>query len=342
MALMLEIKKLEKGMVEIKGEIESEVFESFRDKALKHLGEHVKVDGFRPGHIPANVVEKNVGEMAVLEEMAQMALSKQYPKILEENKIDAIGYPRINITKLAKGNPLGFTITVATLPEIKLADYKSIAKDFNKTEVKVEVTDAEIEGVMKNVKMMKAKEDAKGAEIPADAPLPELDDKYIKKLGGFDDLADFKTKITENIRGEKEFRAKDKRRLEIIEKIIEKTPIDVPDVLVDSEIAKMQSKMKADIEGMGMKYDDYMKNLGKTPEDMKKDWRENAEKRAKLQLVVAEIAKAEKIKAPSESVNEEVKKVMSTYDDVDENNARAYIESVLENEEVMKFLESQK
>ncbi len=339
---MTEINKLEKGMVEIKGEIEMEIFESFRDKALKHLGEHVKVDGFRPGHIPANVVEKNVGEMAILEEMAQMALSKQYPKILEENKIDAIGYPRINITKLAKGNPLGFTITVATLPEIKLADYKSIAKELNKEEIKIEVTDAELEGVIKNVQTMKQKEDAKGAEIPEGTPLPDLDDEYVKKLGGFENLSDFKAKVKENMRSEKEFRAKDKLRLSIIEKIIEGTPMEVPDVLIDSEIAKMEAKMKADIEAMGMKYDDYVKNIGKSPEDMKKDWRANAEKRAKLQLVVAEIAKAENIKAPAEAVEAEVKKVMLAYDDVDENNARAYIESVLENEEVMKFLEGQK
>ncbi len=339
---MLEIKKLEKGMVEIKGEIDADVFESFRERALKHLGEHVKVDGFRPGHTPANVVEKNVGEMAVLEEMAQMALSKSYPQILIDNKIDAIGYPRINITKLAKGNPLGYTITVATLPEIKLADYKSIAKELNKEEIKIEVSDAELEGVIKNVQTMKQKEDAKGAEIPEGAPLTELDDEYVKKLGGFENLSDFKAKVKENMRSEKEFRAKDKRRLSIIEKIIEGTPMEVPDVLIDSEIAKMEAKMKTDIEAMGMKYDDYVKNIGKSSEDMKKDWRENAEKRAKLQLVVAEIAKAEKIKAPKESVDAEVKKVMSTYDDVDENNARAYIESVLENEEVMKFLESQK
>lgn len=329
-------------MVEIKGEIDADVFESFRERALKHLGEHVKVDGFRPGHIPANVVEKNVGEMAVLEEMAQMALSKSYPQILIDNKIDAIGYPRINITKLAKGNPLGYTITVATLPEIKLADYKSIAKELNKEEIKIEVSDAELEDVIKNVQTMKQKEDAKGAEIPEGAPLPELDDEYVKKLGGFENLSDFKAKVKENMRSEKEFRAKDKRRLSIIEKIIEGTPMEVPDVLIDSEIAKMEAKMKTDIEAMGMKYEDYVKNIGKSSENMKKDWRENAEKRAKLQLVVAEIAKAEKIKAPKESVDAEVKKVMSTYDDVDENNARAYIESVLENEEVMKFLESQK
>lgn len=339
---MSEIKKLEKGLVEIKGEIAADVLETFREKALKHIGEHLNVDGFRPGHIPANIVEKNAGDMAVMEEMAQMALSAEYPKILAENKIDAIGYPRINITKIAKGSALGFTITVATLPEIKLADYTAIAKEQNKEAVKVEVGDAEIEAVMKNLRMMRQKEEAAGAEIAADAPLPELDDEFVKKLGDFTDLADFRTKMTENIRAEKEFRAKDKRRLEIVEKIMEKTPIDVPEILIDSEIEKMHAKMKSDIENMGMNYDDYVRTLGKSEDEMKREWRDNAEKRAKLQLVITEIAKTENIKAPKESVDAEVKKVMATYPDVHEHNARAYIESVLENEAVMKFLEEQK
>lgn len=339
---MVDIKKLDKGIIEIKGEIDAAAFEAYRAKALKHLGEHVKVDGFRPGHVPANIVEKNVNEMAVLEEMAQSALSENYPKILSENKIDAIGYPQINITKLAKGNPLGYTITVATMPEFKLPDYKEIAKSLNKEEIKVEVTDADLEAVIKNIRIMKQKEDAKGAPVAEDAPLPELEDEFIKKLGDFEGLADFKVKMTDNIRNEKDFRAKDKRRLEIIEKIMEKTPIEVPEVLINSEISKMQSKMMSDLENMGVKYEDYMKSLGKTDAEMKEGWRENAEKRAKLQLVVTKIAEAESIKAPSEAVEAEVKKVVSTYKDADPANARMYIESVLENEEVMKFLESQK
>ena len=57
-----------------------------------------------------------------------MALSEYYPKILEENKIDAISRPEISITKLARKNPLGFKIKTATMPEMKLPDYKQIAK----------------------------------------------------------------------------------------------------------------------------------------------------------------------------------------------------------------------
>jgi FKBP-type peptidyl-prolyl cis-trans isomerase (trigger factor) len=337
----MEINKLEKSLVEIKGEIGVEEFESFRAAALKKLGENVEIDGFRKGHAPANVLESKVGEVAILEEMAQLALSKNYGKIITENNIDAIGYPKINITKLAKGNPLGFTITVATLPEIKLPDYKALAKKANSSEEKVEVTDAEYDAIIKQAKIIRAKEAAKGGEIDENA-LPELDDEYVKTLGGFADLADFQTKIRENVLQEKTFRAKDKKRLEIIESIIAETKLDVPEVLVDSEVHKMLHKMKTDIENMGLKYDDYLKSINKTEDDLHKDFEKDAEKRAKLQLIVGEIAKAEKLEAPKDMVEAEVKKVTEIYKDADPENARMYIESVLQNEEVFKFLEAQK
>ncbi len=339
--MSIEIKKLEKSLVEIKGEIDAVELESFRATALKKLGESVEIDGFRKGHVPANILEQKLPEMAILEEMSQMALSKNYGKILIDNKIDAIGYPKINITKLAKGNPLGFTITVATLPEIKLPDYKSLAKKANSKEEKVEVTDEEFEAIIKQAKIIRAKEAVKGGEIDENA-LPELDDEYVKTLGGFENLEDFNKKIRENVLAEKEMRAKDKKRLEIIEAIISETNLEVPEVLIDSEVHKMIHKMRNDIEAMGLKYDDYLKTLNKTEADLHKDFEKDAEKRAKLQLIVGEIAKAEKIEAPKEAVEAEVKKVTEIYKDVSPENARAYIESVLQNEEVFKFLEAQK
>ena len=131
MPTMFEVKKGLNSTVEIKGEIEASVFEQARPEAIKHLSEKVNIDGFRKGHVPENVLEKHVGEIAILEEMAHITISKNYGKILLENKIDAIGYPNIQITKLAKGNPLGFTITVAVVPEMTLPDYKKIAKEIN-------------------------------------------------------------------------------------------------------------------------------------------------------------------------------------------------------------------
>jgi trigger factor len=128
----------------------------------------------------------------------------------------------------------------------------------------------------------------------------------------------------------------------MIEEIEKETKIDVPDILIQSETEKMIARMKSDIEKMGLKYEDYLKNLGKNDEQVREEFKGDAEKRAKVQMIVGEIAVKENLKPDAEQVKEEVKKVMEAYKDADERNAKMYIENVLVNEEVFKFLEEQK
>ncbi len=128
MTMKIRVKNLPKSEVEIEGELETEIFETYFSKALKKIGETLKLDGFRAGKIPESVLLSKIPEIRILEEMAEMALGEHYPKILVEEKIDAVSRPEISITKLARKNPLGFKIKTAVLPEIKLPDYKSLAK----------------------------------------------------------------------------------------------------------------------------------------------------------------------------------------------------------------------
>ena len=69
--------------------------------------------------------------MSILGEAAEEALNEVYPSIIESEKLFVMGQPEVAITKLAKGNPLGFKITVAILPEFKLPDYKKNCKSRN-------------------------------------------------------------------------------------------------------------------------------------------------------------------------------------------------------------------
>lgn len=347
----LEINKKEKSTIEIKGEIDVSDFEKSREEAFKKLGEHIEIDGFRKGKAPKDMIIKKLGEQIILEEMAQITLSKAYPQILMENKIEAIGYPQINITKLAKDNPLGFTILTAVIPEINLPDYKSIAKNINKKTEEIKVTDEEVEDLIKRIKKMKAHDDfhknnpdIKGHDHPEikDEDLPELDLEYVKTLGDFKDMDDFNKKMKEDILRDKEFRAKEKNRLEIIEAIEKESKIDVPEILIQSETSKIIAKMKSDVEQMGLKYEDYLKNLGKTEDEIKESLKGDSEKRARIQMIVGEIAVKENLKADEKKLEEEVQKVLKEYKDADERNARNYIESVLVNEEVFKLLESQR
>src|SRR3989344_1071135 len=301
--MLVTVKKLPKSEVEILGELETDVFESYFDKALKKVGENVEIDGFRKGKVPENILLSKVPESRILEEMAELALAEHYPKIVEENKIDAISRPEISITKLARKNPLGFKIKTAVLPEIKLPDYKKVAKkaiaEVTDAEKNVVVTDADVDNTIIDIRKSRApkmhmatppetspRPNAEGGQASQaeegkilEPELPEFNDEFVQALGPFKDVADFKAKLKENIKLEKGNAGKEKTRLKIIEKIIEGSTLEVPNVLVDMELEKILYRMESDITQMGLKFEDYLKHLNKTKEDLRKEFRADAEKK---------------------------------------------------------------
>lgn len=351
--MKINIKKLPKSEVEIEGEIDSEVFESYFPKALKKLGENLKLDGFRKGKIPENVLLSNIPEINILEEMAQMALSEYYPKIIAEERIDAISRPEISIIKLARKNPLGFKIKTAVLPEIKLPDYKKISgkiiSEITEKEKDTSVSEEELESTIMDIRKSRAPkvhmaehEHKEGEErVHPEPELPEFNDEFVKALGPFKDIADFKSKLKENIKLEKENQLKEKTRLKIIEKIIEESVLEVPEILIEVELDKILYKMESDITQMGLKFEDYLKHLSKTTADLRKEFRNDGEKKAKFALILNEIAKAEKIVADEAEVAKEVAHILEHYKDADPERARMHAENVLTNEKIFQFLESQ-
>ncbi|MFC1720991.1 trigger factor [Patescibacteria group bacterium] len=354
----IEVKKLENSEIEITGEISTEKFESYREKAVKKLAETVNIDGFRKGNIPEAVLIKEVGEMVVLEEMAQSAIAAEYPNMILEQKIEAIGQPQISITKIAAKSPLGFKIKTAIMPKLELPNYKEISEKEMKEREEVSVEDKEVEDTIQMIRKQRAAADKKategeegaegeggdqkiGEELTEDE-LPEFNDEFVKTLGDFKDIEDFKVKLKENLKVEKESKARQKKRMAIIEKIIDGTKVDLPEIVVESELDRMMHQFQGDIARMGLKFEEYIKHIKKTEEDLKKEWRTDAEKRAKTQLVLNKIAVEEKIVPEKEKIDHEVKHLMEHYKDADENAARSYVETILTNELVFQFLEGGK
>jgi FKBP-type peptidyl-prolyl cis-trans isomerase (trigger factor) len=93
---------------------------------------------------------------------------------------------------------------------------------------------------------------------------------------------------------------------------------------------------------MGLKFEDYIKHINKTTDDLKKEFRNDGEKRAKLALVLHHIGKAEKITADPEQVANEVAMILEHYKEADPERARMHAENILTNEQIFKFLENVK
>ncbi len=357
------VTKEEKSQVKIAGEIPFTELLHERKAALKALGQHVSLDGFRKGHVPEAVLVKHIGEMPLLAEMAERAIAHMYPHILEAHNIDAIGYPKLEITKIAQDNPLGFTATVAVLPEITLPDYKAISKEINASKPTLEVSEAELEEKIADILRQKAAyerlqksastpvavegeeavEEKKGEEPKLE--IPDLTDEVVKTLGQpgqFETVEQFKTLLREHLEIEKKRDVSANHRASITDAIIEKSTIELPQILIDSELGQMFAQMEEGLKRSNLKLDDYLTHIKKTKEDLKKEWSPSAEKRAKLQLILNEISKTEKIVADEKAINDQVTELTTMYKDADEARVRTYVASVLTNEAVMKMLEEVK
>lgn len=344
-------KKSEESAVEVRAEVPIERVAHFRAKAVKELANEVSIDGFRKGNVPEKILIPHIGEVAVMERAASIAVQDELPIILAREKILAIETPKVTITKLAAGNPLCFTALVTIMPEVILPDYRTIAKKHNVTKEPTSVSDDEVADMQKYLRRERAKIERieKGAE-PAIAheesqkleekDLPPLDDVFAKQLGA-ESAANLTERMRENILKDKERRAAEKMRLATIEEIIEKTTLPLPAILIEHELDGMLGRMAQDIEHAGSTLEAYLKEASKTPGELRKEWRDAAVKRAKMQVIVREIAAQENIKPDEKDIARELEHLKTHHKDVPDADLRMHVESALLPDAVFRFLESQ-
>ncbi len=338
---MTEIKtkaeNLSENEIVISCEIPAEIFDKTRARAIQKASEGVSLPGFRKGHIPENVLVQKFGEALILEEMANLAIGDAYPTIMEKHKIPAIDMPTVAVTKLAMGNPFEFTLTFPVMPEIKLPDYKKIAKEVMSVVEKTEATSEEADQALEQLRKQFATKDADGKEI-----LPEVDLEFTKKFGAFDTVDAFKAKILESLTAEKVARDREKKRMQTMEKIADGMPVKLPKILIDGELDRMVAQFEHDVERMGMKFHDYLEASKKTEEEIRAEWSVDAEKRSKIQIALTNIADAEKIEVPKDELEKETNLVLEQHKEADPARVRLHLEMMLSNEKVFQFLEAQK
>ncbi|MBU2635095.1 trigger factor [Patescibacteria group bacterium] len=157
--MRVKINKLPKSQIELEIEVSAEELDRFIEKACFNLGRNLEIKGFRKGKAPKEFIEKEIGKEKILIEAANLAVEENYRKAVLENKIEAVFQPKIEIKKLALGNPFIFSAKTAVLPEVSLPDYKKIASKVERKEISVE--DKEIGPALKWLQRSRAKFSAK-------------------------------------------------------------------------------------------------------------------------------------------------------------------------------------
>jgi trigger factor len=157
-----DVEELTPTRVKLTIEVPFEELKPSLDKAYKALSQQVRLKGFRPGKVPARLIDQYVGRGAVLQEAVNDALPELYGRAVEESELFVLGQPDVEITNLDDGNEFAFTAEVDIRPKFEVPDYEGL-------EVTVEdavVTPDEVEETIGNLRERFAQ--LKGADRPVE------------------------------------------------------------------------------------------------------------------------------------------------------------------------------
>ena len=143
--------------------------------------------------------------------------------------------------------------------------------------------------------------------------LPELDDEFAQDVSEFDTLAEYKESLKKNLEEKKENEAKRTKEDEAVQKIIDKSKMDIPEAMIDTQCETMIEEFAQRIAQSGLSMDQYLQFSGLTVDDLKEQVRPEALSRIQASLVLEQIAKDENIEVSDEDVNAEIEKMAASY-----------------------------
>ena len=407
--------------VKIEFTVEAEKFNEAIQNVYKKNAKYFNIPGFRKGKAPFKMVEKAYGIQIFYEDAFNEIAGEVYSKGLEDNKIEAVSKPEIDIVQIESGKDLIFTAVVQTKPEVKLGKYKGI--EIKKVEYNVSDEDVEHElshiaehnarlvavedrpvekgdttiidfegftdgkafegGKAENYELeigsgrfipgfedqiigMKIDEEKDiNVKFPEDYPskdlagkdaifkiklheikkkeLPEINDEFAKDASEFDTLEEWKKSIKEKQEKENSSKAKFEMEEEAIAEACKNATVDIPSGMIETQIDNMEQDIASRLSYQGMNLDQYLQMIGKTKKEFRDEYKEEAEKQVKTNLVLEAIMKEEKIEVTKEEIEAKIKEMAEMYGQKEEevkNNAQLlrYVEETLKTEKTIHYI----
>ena len=174
--------------------------------------------------------------------------------------------------------------------------------------------------------------------------LPELDDEFAKDVSEFDTLKELKESIKEKQQKQNDEKAKYETQEAVMKAVCENVKVEIPSGMIEMEVDNMLKDVEQRLSYQGLKLDQYLQMMGKTQEDMKKEYEPQAVEGIKSRLALEAVIKAEKIEATDKEIDEKLKEMAKNYGKEDDEeflkneNVRNYIKEGLTSEKAMDFL----
>ena len=418
--------KLEKtkNANEVKFEItvEAEKFDEATKRVYFKSAKYFNIPGFRKGKAPMQIVEKYYGKEIFYEDAFNEVAQEALEEAVEENKVEVVSRPEVDIKQMEKGKDLIFTVVMQTKPEAELGKYKGIEIkkiEYNVTDEDVEhelshmqehnsrlisiddraaekgdIVNIDFEGFVdgkafdggkaenydleigsntfipgfedqlvgmkideeKDVNVTFPKEyfskDLAGKDATFKVKLhevkkkelPALDDEFAKDVSEFDTLDELKKNIKEKKQEQNEERAKYETQDEVIKALCENVKVEIPSGMIETETENMIKDLENRLSYQGLKLEQYLNMMGKTKEEMRKEYEPQAVEGIKSRLAIEAVIKAEKIEATDKEIDKKIKEMAINYGKENDEeflkneNVRNYIKQGIESEKAIDFL----
>lgn len=372
------LKKLPDSQVELTVSLNKSELKEYIDQTEQMLARGFKIDGFRPGKAPRDMVRKQIGENIIRQEAMELAVKNSLEQAIAKEKLDILDQLELKV-KENKADKLIYEAKFLVMPEVKLGPYKNLGVKVNKVSVSDEevsevIADiaksraittevkrsaqkgdrAEIDFIVKNngeiieggksenhpliigegkfvpgfeaqlIGMAVGDTRNFSLKIPDDyyqkkiagkeldfqvtlkrleeIKIPKIDDNFVQELGAFGSVDDLKKSIVQGLTIEKEEKEKQRVRGIILDKIVTASYVELPKILVERQLNVMIAELDQDLHQKGMELGPYLAHLGKTQDELKKEWRKRAEEQTRRSLVARALAKTENIKVNAEEV----------------------------------------
>ena len=265
-----EVKKIDATKREISVEVSGEIVKNKFEDIFKKIGQEAKVPGFRPGHAPRDILEKNYSAHAH-EQVLKELVPDVYNQAIDQEKLEVVELPEIFDVKLDRNN-LSFKAKVEVSPEITVKNYKGIKINYQKLSVSGDEIKRSIDTLKESRKV------------------EAIDDGLARALG-YPSAPELESAIQRQILAQKDNQQRQKIENEIIETITKDVNFKLPQRLVGRQLEDLLRQAKLDLALRGIPAEKIEEEAKRLATELEPE----AKRQVKVYLVLLAIAKSENI-----------------------------------------------
>lgn len=329
------IVKQSKSIVEVQIAVPWADMSAKWDEVLAKMAQDVEISGFRKGMAPLNVVEQQLGTR-LQDEALKTVMPQFLIEALKGTDIIPIDYPKYEVVSFVKAQGLQYRAIITNRPQVNVGDYKTIkvAKPPLKPATEDEITKV-IDDLFKR---WQARQPAIGTAGPSTPTLstgvnfqsdPSVaptntsaspvstqlastlggpTDEFAKTMGATS-VVDLRAKVKQDLDSNITMNNELDYEEAILQKIADLTQVEIPDILIQDELNRMLVSLQRRVADMGLLLDDYLRGQKKTLEEIKNEWKPQAEKNVKMELGLAEVARRENVVISDTELQAEIDKI---------------------------------